>query len=488
MVKNEAPRPTALLPSEPIPRQLWIAALIVAVTCVIARIVSWPGFATHDTLYITVEAVRGIYTTYHPLLNGLLMRVLAVPFDSYAVYTSAQIVFCGYLFYRALVLIWSDSHGSWPAAVSAALWGASISTILYLGIIWKDVLGGYALLYLAALIFQLRGNAHPRISFQDAALLCVSLILVAGLRHGMMFNFLLVPLLIGWKKVAASARLSAPILTALAVVLLLGLVSRSDMVRDDEVHYTKLKIAAVAQPLLGVITNPAGYTSDDYSYDGALMFDVFGADFRTEYQSDYFKNKIVMTDEAELKRAYRAILLRTPRLCLLNVSLCLSGRVRMMLSTLQPSMRVGGAVFFDLGAMPDCRSTFAMNAFQCHVLDRFETGERPVLASSASSWLTKVAVKDRGAFQNVLVWNLIPALLLALGTLVMRRPGDRYWIVAGFFLVQMLLPFATAMATDYRYYYFLALYFFAFLPSIVYSCFVRKKTDGDGRHGQAIAI
>jgi hypothetical protein len=41
----------------------------------------------------------------------------------------------------------------------------------------------------------------------------------------------------------------------------------------------------------------------------------------------------------------------------------------------------------------------------------------------------------------------------------------------------MLMPFATSMAMDFRYYYFLALYFVVFLPKLLASVRVPGRSD-----------
>jgi len=65
-------------------------------------------------------------------------------------------------------------------------------------------------------------------------------------------------------------------------------------------------------------------------------------------------------------------------------------------------------------------------------------------------------VDTRGTTQNLFVWNLLPAFVLLLALLVFTAPGRPLWVVSLFVLLQMMLPMATSMANDFRYYYFLA--------------------------------
>jgi len=464
---NIDPR-VAALPEAPdaMRRRSLAAAVVVFATCVLAGIVSWPGFATQDTMAVTSEALRGIYTTYHPLLNALLLRALAVPFDSYGLYTAFQIATCGLLFHRSLVLVARDSLRTWPTMLSVLLWAFSASTILFLGIIWKDVLTAYSMLYAAALLYCLRSLPDWRPARFDAVLLGVALVLLTNLRHGMAMNFLVLPVLFGLRRVLAERRLAVPFAVAGAVFLVLAALGHSRLVRNDEVHYAELTIGAVSQPILSIASRDR-YTSDDHSYDGALLLDVFGPDFREQYKPDFLSNTVVLRDKASLDRAYRAIVLRTPRLCLLNLSRCLSGRIEMMLSTLQPSGV--GTTFYELGAAGDCLHTYGMTPNYCAILSRFSTSERLVIGDKLRDWLVARFVNNPGAVQNLLVWNLYPALALLLLVLVLRRFGSPQWLVAAFFAVQMSLPFATSMAADFRYYYFLAPYFFVFLPKFLVS-------------------
>jgi hypothetical protein len=65
-------------------------------------------------------------------------------------------------------------------------------------------------------------------------------------------------------------------------------------------------------------------------------------------------------------------------------------------------------------------------------------------------------VDTRGTTQNLFVWNLLPAFVLLLSLLVFSAPRRPLWILSVFILMQMVLPIATSMANDFRYYYFLA--------------------------------
>jgi hypothetical protein len=229
--------------------------------------------------------------------------------------------------------------------------------------------------------------------------------------------------------------------------------------------------------MLGIASRDT-YTSDDHSYDAALLLDVFGPDFRQQYKPETFSNTVVLQDKASLDRAYRAIVLRTPRLCLLNLSHCLSGRIEMMLSTLQPG--AAGTTFYEVGASGDCLHTYGMIRDYCAILSRFSTSERLAVGDSLRDWLVAHFVAHPGAVPNLFVWNLYPALALLLLVLVLHRSGSPQWLVAAFFAVQMLMPFATSMAMDFRYYYFLALYFFVFLPKALASLRVPGRAGAPG--------
>jgi len=350
--------------------------------------------------------------------------------------------------------------------LSVLLWAFSASTVLFLGIIWKDVLTAYSMLYAASLLYCLKALPGWRPTRFDSALFGVALVLLVNLRHGMAINFLVLPLLIGWRRVLAERRLAIPFAVAGAAFLVIAALGHSRLVRNDDVHYARLKIGAVAQPMLSIASRDR-YASDDHSYDNALLLDVFGPDFRQQYKPDTYSNTVVLNDKASLDRAYRAIVLRTPRLCLLNLSRCLSGRIEMMLSTLQPS--AAGTTFYEVGAGGDCQHTYGMTPEYCPILSRFSTSERLAVGTAMRDWLVARFVANDGAARNLLVWNLFPALALLLLVLVLHRAGSPQWLVAAFFAVQMSLPFATSMAMDFRYYYFLALYFFVFLPRFLAS-------------------
>lgn len=443
---------------------LLIPTLVVISVALVARWLSWPGFATHDTLFITREAMEGQYTTYHPILNALLLRVLAVPFHSYALYTSLQIALCATLLIRSIALAARHTGRQWPAMLTVAIWALAAHTVLYLGIIWKDVPIAYCLCFIAAIAYRVRISPELPIKRIDALLFGVSVFLCVGLRHGMSFNLVLVPLVIGLARLKRERRLWAPFLLAVTGIVVCAAIAHSSLVKNDKAHFLKLKISAISQPFLGVVTNINGYSSDDYGFDGALATRVFGNSYAKEYSPDYFRNQVVLEDADELQRAYRAIIRRTPRLCALNVSLCVSGRIQMMLGTMQPSTKFGGMTFYDLGALPNCPTVFGMGEDQCKLLEQFETSEKPASALRSLQWMNSRLVEERGTINNLLVWNLFPALLLLGAVLLLLTPRSPLWLVAAFFALESLLPFATAMANDFRYYYFLFPFFAVFAP------------------------
>ncbi len=430
---------------------------IIILVGVVARIFSWPGFATHDTLFITQEALRGEYTSYHPPLNAFLIRLLAVPFESYSVYTSLQILLCcGLLLRSAILLSRAVTRPAWIVA-AVVLWAALPSTYLYLGMIWKDVLSAYALLFIITLCLLSRLDREADVGGRgDAILFGLSLFLLVGTRHGMSINFLLIPLAFGVRRLWAVRRLKFAYLFALLGFIGLSAVASSSLIKNDDVHMMRLKISVVSHPFLGMVSNRSGYTTNDVGFDRRLADRVFGPDYAAKYRPDYQMNEVILTDLGELKDAYRTILRRTVQLCLLNVAQCGSDRVQMMLATLQPSTEFGGMTLYDLGLMHNCSNVFGMDADKCQVLDAFETGEK-------SSWTVNIQREvvaglsdSRGTLQNLLVWNLMPVFALILLILVFSPPMRPLWVVSMLLLLEMILPFATSVANDFRYYYFLS--------------------------------
>jgi hypothetical protein len=437
---------------------------VIVLTGVVARIYSWPGFATHDSLFITREALEGEYTTYHPLLNALLVRFLAVPLDSYWLYTSLQIAWCCVLLYQSMRHSLYHQGASLLGCVAVVAWAASLHTLLYLGVVWKDVPIAYGLVFMAALAYRMRVEPEYRATWKDGFFLGLSLFFCLGLRHGMIFNAVLLPLLLGWRSVIAQRKLWLPIMLAIVGFSVLQAVGASKLVRNDNAHMLRLKVSAVSQPFLAIVTNRNGYISDDHEYDRRLAVQAFGGDYAKEFTPDYFRNHLEPVSEGELDYVYRAILKRTPRLCVNNFSLCVSSRVQMFLGTLQPSTSFGGMTFYDLGTFEDCRQVFGMVESQCRVLDRFETSEKPAWAPDIQRKVQSGLVETRSPLVRAIFWNLLPALLLLVAMFSFGRAFSPLWLVAVFFIAQIALPFMTAMANDFRYYYFLFPFAIVFAP------------------------
>lgn len=443
--------------------------LVVLVVVIVARCFSWPGIATHDTIFTTQEAITGVYTTYHPLMNALLLRLFAIPFGSYWLYTTLQILVCAIFFIRAITIVSSYSKRRWVALAMAAMWALAPVTVIYLGVIWKDILVSYALIFTAALIYSARSNRLLMISKGDAWLFGAALFLIFTLRHGMIINALFIPVFLGFSSIRR-ARLWPPLI--LAFVGWLGITTLSAAIaRNDAAHMRELEISSISQPFLGIVSHINGYTSDDRVFDAKLASYVFGDQYAREYTPDYFRNQVVLKDPGELKKALDAIVLRTPRLCLMNMSQCVSGRIQMMLSTLQPSTRFGGMTFYDLGSIPDCSRAFGMSPDRCAVLEKFETSGKPSWSGPVMQWMVENLVEPRTLFTNVYIWNLVPPFLLLVLVMVVFDRKSPVWVVSGFFVAQLVLPLATAMANDFRYYYFLSLYGAVFFPLIIAMAF-----------------
>jgi hypothetical protein len=454
---------------------------VIVLTGIVARFYSWPGFATHDSLFITREALEGEYTTYHPLLNALLVRFLAVPLDSYWLYTSLQIAWCCMLLYQSLRHSLHRQGARVLGCVAVVAWAASLHTLLYLGVVWKDVPIAYGLVFMAALAYRMRAEPGYRVTWMDGVLLGLSLFFCLGMRHGMVFNAVLVPLLLGWRGVLTQRRVWLPI--ALAIVGFAGLqaIGASKLVKNDNAHMLRLKVSAVSQPFLSIVTNKNGYNSDDHEYDRRLAVQAFGADYAKEFSPDYFRNNPAPISEGELDHVYRAILKRTPRLCANNFSLCVSSRVQMFLGTLQPSTSFGGMTFYDLGTFEDCGQVFGMVEAQCKVLDRFETSEKPAWALDVQRRIQSGLVETRSPLVRAVFWNLLPALFLLAAMLSFGRAFSPLWLVAVFFIAQLALPFMTAMANDFRYYYFLFPFAVVFAPPALHLAAKALARESDAR-------
>lgn len=468
-------------------RSLLSAYVLIGITAVFARLLSWPGMITQDSVFVTMEAISGQHTTYHPLLNGLLMRALVVPFGTYAVLTSIQIGLAALLFARAATLVdraRPTGAGSWLPLATVGIWMLSLHTWLYMGMVWKDVLSGYAVAYLVAHVYHARASSPEpgQIGWIDAILFGGALVLATKLRHGMEINFVLVPLLMGPKVLFASKRLRNGYLAALAVAVVISALSSSSFVRQDpkqRLHKARLTTTVAAQPFLGIVSNRNGYTSDDYEYDRRLAERVFGPFYKQEYAPDYSNNDVQIYDPVELEQSLKAIMLRTPRLCMLNVAQCLSGRIQMMLATLQPSTTRGSHVFYDVAVLP-CSSFPAFSPEVCSVIDQYAREGKPALSASVESAVMSGPIGTGQHWGNLYFWNMLPALGVVLLALLALSPRHPLWLASAFTCAQMLLPFVTATANDFRYYYFLWLAACLLAPVLAYELCARAASSKGG--------
>lgn len=448
-------------------RNLVIAYSLIAIITLGARWLSWPGFATQDTIFVTNEAIVGQYTTYHPLLSLLLIKFLAVPFNSFAVYTSIQMMLAAAMLMRSLALT-EPPGDSWRAVASVIIWGVSLHTWLYMGMMWKDVLIAYSLIFLTAFVYRMRHSNSISLSKIDAVLFALALVFATKLRHGMEYNLFLVPVFVGLTNVISIKRLRYAYFVALVAAASLTFLASSNFVRHDkeqEKHDLLLRLTIASQPFLAIVTNRNGYSTDDESYDQQLAEHVFGSYYKMDYAADYYNNEIVLSDARDLNGALNAIIARTPRLCLLNLALCISDRFKMMFSTFQPATQRGGMVFYDLGLLP-CSAWRDLSEPMCNILVEYESEEKPQLASQITASAIDKFVSRPGWIRNLYAWNLFPSFIFLCAVLIFLGPNYRLWWASIFFAGQLVLPFATAPVNDFRYYYFLPFYFYVFAPLV----------------------
>jgi hypothetical protein len=303
------------------------------------------------------------------------------------------------------------------------------------------------------------------------------------LRHGMEINLLLVPLFLGLRTLLRERPLLVPYLVAAAIALVLTVLPRTAFVQQDDEsrsHLLQLTLASASQPFLSIVSNRNGYTSDNPEYDAKLATFVFGPGYKRAYAADYFANTVALSDTRDLDLALKAVVARTPRLCALNVSTCLSGRVQMMLGTLQPSTRKGAMTFYDLGTIdPRCATSGRLPASLCEVLNTYVQAQKTDAQRQRVAALAHATERTGRFTLGAVTWNLLPAFLLLIASIALFAPRHPLWVVASFYVLQMALPFATITTNDYRYYYFLALYLPVFLPLCIGAAFMRRSTTAD---------
>lgn len=466
-----------------------VSLVFVAVTLA-WRVLFWPGSMTHDGLWVLQGAETGPATTYHPYLNTLLAAVLAVPFESIGLYIALQAV------YGVACVLWildrvHRRSGS-PALVLAvgALFVLSIPVGLYLGMFWKDVPFAFAVVFIAFVVYDLRGRPGTDHGAGFWALLATSTVFVAFMRHGHLFNLVIVPLLL--YGATRSKRVALVSLGAGGAVWMLMVASALTWlpVRNDANHLARVGVLVGAQPFLATLSAPGGYVSDDPAADQKLLEDLFVPNALQLYNPKYGDAALVRPGEELPANARSRLVGRLAKLCVLNASKCIGDRAQLFVATLFPADRIYGMTFYDLGQVTgSCAEIYGMRPDHCTVLQRYVSEEKlPRLAAAAQAAVDRVEQR-RDWERRLLVWNNALGVFALLAALVFWSPCSRVWWAAAFVALQCAIPFAFSTASDFRYYFPLYLWGLVFGPLLARDGVLRVLDVARGRraHQRGVA-
>lgn len=449
-----------------------VASLALVVVVMLTwRIVLWPGSITHDGLWVLEGAETGAVTTYHPYLNSLLARWLVIPFGTIGVFTSLQTIFClavlGSIFFR----LFARTGRPWLVLAIGVLFSISIPTGLYLGMFWKDVPFAFAVLFIAFSIYDLKGS-------QDVVergrgfwlLLCLSMVFVTFLRHGYLFNLLLVPAALYYRCGARMPALACLTASLAAWAFMAASSATWLQVRNDEAHITRVQLLTMMQPFLAVMSAPGAYVSDDPVADRALLDEVFVADAVERYNPKY-GDVTLIRPAAELPADARVRLVRrVATLCILNVSKCAGDRVQLFLAALFPTDPTYGMTFYDLGMYEGtCPHLFGISPNHCDILDFYVARNKPNALDAAAHAAVERIEQRTDWLRRLLLWNGVIGLGTLLCVLLLFGTSHPLWWSAAFLLVQCLVPIAASTASDFRYYFQLHVWGLVFLPILLHT-------------------
>lgn len=450
----------------------WPVVVVAAAVCLAMlawRVLFWPGSMTHDGLWVLQGAESGAVTTYHPYLNSLLARVLAVPLGSIGLYATAQAIYCVWVVVWVLDRIYARSRSAWLVFTIGALFLLSAPVGLYLGMFWKDVPFSFAVLFIGYAIYDLRASDTGPRGLQFGALLCLSTVFVVFMRHGHLFNLILVP---GLLCIVSRARRAA--LTSLAAGLVVWLVLVASAltwlrVENDRNHLARVGVLVVMQPFLATLSAPGGYVTDDAAADQDLLQRIFVPGALKLYNPKYGDVALVRPGEELPAGARNLLAKRVARLCLLNLSKCAGDRVQLFFATLLPADRVYGMTFYDLALHEGtCAQIYGMRPDHCEFLERYVSHEKPASLAALSRYMVDRLEQRENWTRRLLIWNNILGLAALLLAFVFWSPRSRIWWAAAFVACQCAIPFAFSTASDFRYYFPLYLWGLVFFPVVIH--------------------
>lgn len=445
--------------------RLHMAGLImIFVTAAAWHIGQWPGALTHDTIQLIGEAERGTYTTYHPILNALLFRLFVIPFNSIAVYSTLQAATCTSI----LILILHQLRKmGLPSAVTfffAALISISIPIGSYKSMLWKDVPSSFAVLAFAFLIFKIALDKTS--SFADpkfVAAYSLGLAILSFMRHGWELNLLIVPLLATILLRPPRKTLAAIWTPSFALALLFFLaIPHVAKIENNESHFANLKLYVMAQPFVSLTQSRNGYLSTDPHKDGLLINKIFTTpDAINRYNPTHIEPmlgsiKPTAGDDVAIDDKVRII-----ESCLLNINLCLTDRFAMFINSIYPASPRYGMTYYNVAAVPDCGTVYPSGF--CEVIRRYATPEKSGL-SATTNRILQASNSTYSPFAKAWIWNSLPSLALLLAAVLLSRWFPATSVAACFVLIQCAVPFATSIANDFRYYFFVYLSGFFIVP------------------------
>lgn len=432
---------------------------IVIFSAVFWHIGQWPGALTHDSIFLIKEAENGVYTTYHPLLNALLLRLLVIPFGSIAIYSTIQAIGCTavivYIIHRLRKL------GLPPTAsfITCVFLAISVPIGAYESMLWKDIPSSFMVLCFSFVFFLgglkiTQDFGKPKIFFVYLA----AISLLSFLRHGWEVNIFLVPLLLTCVNNQRKQQL-AYIWSgaALSFFIFAILIPKTMNVQNDEAHYSDLTLYVLAQPFISLMDSRNGYVSMDAASDNALYNKIFSSDeaiknYNPSHMHVLINNYIRPGAGSSISTPEKLEIIKT---CILNIQICMTDRFAMFMSTLYPVSPRFGMTYYNLVMTPSCNAILP-NEY-CNVIEKYAYSAKTNLFLSTTTKVINYSNSIVFPYPKAWIWNAIPGLLLLIGTAFLSRWLPAAALAACFVLLQCLVPFATSGANDFRYYFFIYL-------------------------------
>lgn len=438
----------------------WVMALISSAVFSFWLLGQWPGAASPDTFYQLYQTKILVFNNAHPYLHTIYMLILMQFYDSFATIAIFQLLVTSLLL--SYIFYFSIKNGLKFYLILPFFFAfvLSIPIGLFNIIVWKDVPFSLLVFFFGFFLFYLgyeKNKGTPvEFNFKKIVILAFLFILMVLMRHnGFVFLFVL-PLILFVAKLMTKGTLAKFVLVSaifflIFKLLLPGIIGVKNYTSDFSSLVWKVN------PLVNLVYSRS-YISNNSKADQEIVEKIVGVD---NIQKHFYSpsswdvaayTSLTNLQEEDVKKFnqlfYKSILL--------NLPIFLSERTEKFFTLLSPRVNVWANDYLN----PDYLKSY---------IYQWRSGTAFYIQFSPVEEFKDIQVKSLNflsGFRPIVFDLLYPTLVLLIILLFYKwLPISAFSSL--FFLSQIPFWFIMTISPEFRYLYFIYLYYFVVFPLLI---------------------